>query len=442
MLVETFINLTIVFLVTVVFGYILGLTITNVVDQRLSDISINLPKINLPRQNIYVNLDQGRDSGSKSRQLTIRNQFQPNSGQSFQLKSPYPNLKPLKSIDPRSPLSEGFDSNIDKNAGPSGLSGASDDDDESELLQAKQNYMDPGVYQKDFAHPKKPKVPVQAEQVESNQVGHIRNDATTVALGTDQSDQHQQDIKKCRNENSAKPPTVGCQSDADCNVVYGEGQNKCLSNNKCYCMAGSGLFCHYGPCYYKDPKDMTDRQLQKFKQKAKFQKMTVQDYVNWLNLFEQDLDQLAPRHLNNYLKIKKGIRLEPNDIPRDRVPPPMNAQDYFNQLYTLDDQVNIYSPEVSDTTGLQIPANYSDYSRFTAPQNLKHLNNRNSSLDQELKKENNRGVLQTLQTKISHDWHPATDNEVAQDKALEKANKKMVDRTKMSIGNTPPYVEN
>ena len=153
---------------------------------------------------------------------------------------------------------------------------------------------------------------------------------------------------------------------------------------------------------------MTDRQLYKFKVNAKFDKMTVQDYINWLVLFEDDLDQLSPRHLNNFLKLKKGIKITLNDIPRDKLPPPMTAQTYFNELYLLDDQINLYSPQVSDTAGLQIPANYSDYSHFSAPQNLKHLINPAPTLDQTLIKHDNREVLQTLQPKIAHDWDYAT----------------------------------
>src|SRR6187455_734078 len=99
---ETFINITIVFLITIVFGYLVGLTITNVVDQRLSDISINLPKINLPRQNIYVNLDMDSLENQKTHRMngiSVRNQFQanrPDLGPSFQLKSPNAQIKPLK----------------------------------------------------------------------------------------------------------------------------------------------------------------------------------------------------------------------------------------------------------------------------------------------------------------------------------------------------------
>jgi hypothetical protein len=429
---ETFINITIVFLITVVFGYLLGLTITNVVDQRLSDISINLPKVNLPRQNIYVNLDMDsleKKGQTKLNSVTVRNQFRqnrPDSGPSFQLKSPDSQIKPFKQIH------EGFESGTS--------------DDESDLVKAKQLNMPTAIYEKDFAHPREPTVPVKEDQLESIEAGYISSQETATPSAINQSDDQKMDNRKCASNNAETRPVIGCRTDADCNVVFGNGRNKCLSNNKCYCVEGSGLFCHYGPTYYKDPKDMSDRQLQKFKLKAKFDKMTVQDYVNWLMLFEDDLEALAPRHLNNFIKLKKGIKLTLNDIPRDKIPPPMTAQDYFTQLYTLDDQINIYSPQVSNVAGLQIPANYSDYSEFGPPQNLKHLLVRPLTLDQELTKSNNKGVLQTLQTKISNDWHPATDNQSEQrvngKKPMEAANKRIVDKLKSQISNTLSYPEN
>ncbi len=434
---ELFINIVIVFLITVVFGYLLGLTITNVVDQRLSDISINLPKINLPRQNIYVNLDADNLENNKTHQLrsmTVQNQFRPHRadlGPMYQLKSPNGQIKPLQND-----VYEGF------------TSSSVDVDDDSDLLKERPqvSQITQTQYKKDFAHPLKPTVITKEEQIESNQVGRIRSDATTTSLAINQADDQLRNAEKCARNNCETKPNIGCRNDDDCNVVFGNGYNKCLSNNKCYCVEGSGLFCHYGPTYYKDPKDLTDRQLQKFKLKAKFDKMTVQDYVNWLMLFEDDLDDLAPRHLNNFLKIKKGVKLTLNDIPRDKIPPPMTAQDYFTQLYTLDDQINIYSPQVSDTAGMQIPANYADYSQFTSPHNLKHLVNRAATLDEALVKDNNKGVLQTLQTRISHDWDHATDSQseipLNGHQPLKQANHRYVEKLRSESSNVLDYPQN
>ena len=52
-------NLIILFLV-ILFGYILGLSIVNIIDKRLTEISINMPKINMPEQKIYLELKDNK----------------------------------------------------------------------------------------------------------------------------------------------------------------------------------------------------------------------------------------------------------------------------------------------------------------------------------------------------------------------------------------------
>lgn len=393
--IDTFINLVIVFLMVVIFGYLLGLSVTNTVDRRLSDISINMPKINLPKQDIYLTLgsDQSPYNYHKLNSVQVHNTFNSgrNDGPSYDLKSPNPQQKPLRNQN----FYEGFENpTLTK-------------EDDSDLVRNKILPITKSVYKKDFAHPKEPTVPVKAEEIKSFRASEINSKQDIQPTTIDQEAQEKSSEKFAACIQQAQP-MIGCETDADCNVVFGQGKNKCLSNHKCYCVEGSGAFCHYGPTYYRDPKDMTARQVQKFKLNAKFDKMTLQDYVNWLMLFSEDLDQLAPRNLNNFIKLKKGIKITLNDIPRDKIPPPMNAEDYFTQLYMLDDQVNIYAPQVSDTAGIQIPANYSNYSSFAAPQNLKHLVSRANTLDQELTKDNHKGILQSVQSKISHDWESAT----------------------------------
>ena len=47
------INITMVCLITIVLGFILGLAVTYVVDRRLANISINLPKIDMRTLQMY-----------------------------------------------------------------------------------------------------------------------------------------------------------------------------------------------------------------------------------------------------------------------------------------------------------------------------------------------------------------------------------------------------
>lgn len=52
------IYLILIFLVTCVMGHLLGTNILNLIDHRMNDISINMPKINLPKPTVIVNLDK------------------------------------------------------------------------------------------------------------------------------------------------------------------------------------------------------------------------------------------------------------------------------------------------------------------------------------------------------------------------------------------------
>ena len=111
--------------------------------------------------------------------------------------------------------------------------------------------------------------------------------------------------------NRPNPPSkVGpcpshCASDKDCNIVFGDGQNKCMEG-RCSCVKGSGTFCHLRPNYYKKLSEMTPSQIIKFKKKGKLEKMTIQDYKNWLSLFKYDYDNLPRQHHQNFQRLQQG----------------------------------------------------------------------------------------------------------------------------------------
>lgn len=365
---QNLLNIALTLIITLSLGFLLGLAIVRVVDYRLSQVSINLSKQNLGKSFQKAN--------------EIKKSF--NEG-----------YMKINNLTGSTDVRENFTNPpIDHEAmSPTFTRGQEQDDS---ILTS--------VYVKDFVKPVNPNYPAIDNQVESSQVGHIQTDKSTMGLAIDQVDGEVKATQQCAGASGQTRPEVGCQNDNDCNVVFGQGKNRCLSNHKCYCVEGSGIFCHYGPTYYKDPKDMTDRQRQKFKLRANMDKMTVQDYVNWLMLFVDDVDSLAPRHLSNFRKVRRGIRLTLNDIPREKIPAPMTAHDYFTNLYNLDDQINIYSPQVSNTAGVQLPANYDQYSTFVAPQNLKHMNTRNLTLDQEMTKQANKEVLSKTRAEISNKW--------------------------------------
>ena len=327
---DQLINIIVIGLITIVFGCLLGLAVVRVVDRRLSQISINLPKITIPMGTSHA---------------------------SYQLSPPQDSIQPL------------YENFSDKTL-PAPTSNAVQN--ASSAFQQATNTVD----------------------------DIVRQQTTTVAKETGEALQQVARVvsgDRVSGDRVSTVPSVGCNTDKDCNIVYGNGLNLCRANHQCHCVKGSGQFCHYGPTYYKDPKDMTPDQLKKFKTMAEMYRMTLQDYINWLNLFAEEQDVLPPRHFANLQKIKKGLPLTVDQIPRDSIPPPMTAQEYFHQMYGYDDQLNL------DTAGVQIPSNYMDYSQFETPRNLKHLDESNRL--EQLNKYENREVLQTTRPKIEHDYN-------------------------------------
>jgi hypothetical protein len=252
---QIFINIAIVLLLCIVFGYLLGLTIVNTVDRRLSDISINMPKINLPRQSINISVSDVSQRNGSSYQMKqyhpkvhVKNQFQPYRAQLdqvFRLKSPNQSFKPLQA--PQNGI-EGFqsvvgqdDADIVNTPPPPGL------------VPGLQDV--PSVRDK-YAAPRRGYVPLRNDTNQPKPTGLTQNNpvnpevrpnpplltspaivpnpgvGTTANLIIDPN----VDIAKIPNASptlTAPTPvssTVRCQNNSDCNVVYGNGKNKCLSS--------------------------------------------------------------------------------------------------------------------------------------------------------------------------------------------------------------------
>lgn len=165
------------------------------------------------------------------------------------------------------------------------------------------------------------------------------------------------------------PPTevrskIGCTTDADCNNVYGDGKNVCKSNGTCHCVSGSGVFCNLGPTVYKDPKDMIPEERERFKLKFR-SNMTLQDYKNWLMLYKDEIENLRQRHRRNLLKLMRGGQLNLKDIPSIRLKPPTEASDYFQKLYK-GSKISVHFP---DNGSPLVGSNYNDYNDFVPPEN-------------------------------------------------------------------------
>jgi len=294
--IQHFINWIIVLVVTIVFGYLLGLSVTKTVNHQLSDISINFPKINLPKQHITLNLD-------KANQLQVDNQF---------------TSKNHNDMSDRSNMS---------------------------YYQQTGGFHDripPQIVNKDFIRPSRPDKLYQ-DQTASHHTSRFTTQLDDADNMIHHTHGHQRVNQLCCQQNHSvdKLNKPHCSTHADCNVIDGNNHNQCLSNHRCHCLEGAGSACAFKQrqhqsnflTYYKDPHDMTARQLYKFKTRAKFNKMTIQDYINWLLLFVHESENLSVKHLHNLNKVKNQQSLTIHDMPTNMHPPPFNAQDYYDQLY-------------------------------------------------------------------------------------------------------------
>lgn len=126
--------------------------------------------------------------------------------------------------------------------------------------------------------------------------------------------------------------------------------------------SGVGGLCQYGPTNYAYPPDMspTDRQIFKMTYPAN---MTLQDYINWLWLYQNTPDLLTKDHRKNFEALKRGMVLSYSDMPSSKNSPPLNSEEYFDKLYDLSGQINWRLPLNMDTNGL-LGYNYTDYSEF------------------------------------------------------------------------------
>jgi hypothetical protein len=96
--------------------------------------------------------------------------------------------------------------------------------------------------------------------------------------------------------------------------------------------------------FYIDPKDMTPAQVQKFKFQAKFEKMTVQDYTNWLLLFQNTPEQLTAFHRANLRIVVRGGKLTQADMPVVKALPASAEQEYLKKM-TQGSLDNLPQPE-------------------------------------------------------------------------------------------------
>jgi len=323
-----------ILLLLIPMSYLVGLTIVKTVDQRMSDISINMPKIVLPTQHITVKTDHGSSGFSVAQNTYTHNSVKPL--QSTNLTTFSEKQNPEKTI------LEKFEGNVD--------------DDQSSEFPA----LGEGL----------------ARAITKSRGSHSKNVSPT-----------RPDISR----------TIHCRNNSDCNVVNGEGMNKCV-DSKCQCAVGSGHLCHEGNTYYKDPSQLTPRQLEKFKKHAKFSKMTSHDYRNWLETYKQDPQNLPDRHRLAFRKLLRGDSITVKDIPMDLKKRAKTGEEYYKHLTKANTQ---YMGDINlETGGWQQGYNADEYTEFVNPQDLKHMH-----IVPPPQRDEDDSSLRKIQPRISRKFH-------------------------------------
>ena len=334
-----------VIILTILIAYVVGVMISHIVDRKLGDIQIQMPKINVQTPEHVI----PPSSQSVPPQIVFR------ISEDAEGKI---NLQPL---------------NGENAPGGYSLKGSGNKFSHSKKIQTPKEDV--------YTHPNRiqttePFLSVSFEDTARDEQVYTGTPRVKSRLQSDDSpykDYTQRFVVDTLDypivvETEAPPtevrPAIGCTTDADCNNVHGDGKNVCKSDGTCHCVSGSGIFCHLGPTNYKDPKDMTPEERERFKLKFR-NNMTLQDYKNWLMLYKENIEDLRQHHRRNLLKLLKGGQLTVRDVPSVRIKPPTDASDYFQKMYK-GGKISVHFP---DNGSPLVGANYNQYTDFVPPEN-------------------------------------------------------------------------
>jgi hypothetical protein len=304
-----YMNQILLFVFVFLLAYTLGVSIINVINNRLENISIQMPKVEVQQPDVTLKYDPFTSE--------FKTVPKPQNGAGNLLGyKETPNLSPLPPLATVS-TTQCFDDCNFKQCG-----GKAEDTTKSKTTKPtnKSTCGRATVPDGSIHSPKGQTTCSDVKKVTSGCAAKKRagkspeNDKYVATQGCNSSD--------CGTNSSNTTCGLGkCSNDSQCNTVYGRGANKCV-NGKCVCRYGAGEYCQQEPTYYLDPCMMSPQQVIKFKNKAKLEMMTLQDYKNWLSLFSEDLENLPVIHRKNYWRLKSGdaitiIPMDESDLPAE-----------------------------------------------------------------------------------------------------------------------------
>ena len=137
----------------------------------------------------------------------------------------------------------------------------------------------------------------------------------------------------------------------DCTAAVSQIQQDNLDEMNRVCLQKhqhNKYLCSYGKTNYLNPQelDTINRRLYKYNY---FQNMTLQDYVNWLWLYEGEAEKLCYEHFRNLQKLLKGSPLR---YEKDICPPKLNAEGSFSYAKDGTHDLGTFFTETMKYSGL------------------------------------------------------------------------------------------
>lgn len=308
---EQTLNLIFVFITTAALGVLLGLSVLRTVDQRMSDISINIPTIKVPSPQVKLEWPN-----ELTRQITqtLTNNYRSNDLNNNMTGGYYDqhiaqelanNIETDNQIFKRH-LPKDF--NLTTNLSTLPITDQLVQDPESTSCGPNYTICSPDFrLSKDYQNNQN--YYLADQQLESHKVSNympIHQSKANQDIDHYQTNRHHLKIATKKSRHCTPHQLTDSQNYYD---------QPCSSKQ-----------------HYKDLAEMTDRQIIKFKKYAKFDKMTVRDYINWLSLYINEPKVLSKQNQQNLKKLKRHQPIKDCDIPKN-MHYPKTSKEYYHSMY-------------------------------------------------------------------------------------------------------------
>ena len=319
-------NIAILFIV-IVLGYALGISVVKTVDKRLSNVSINMPKIDLPPQNIYLKLNKDllvkTTLDDKSYKTDDIKNFKTNKVKRFKAKQVKVN-EHCDKIHDKWAKSNNKKLNIENEEKYPECFTPEEKQKrikETKNLLKKLKEISPNEYcnviknkEKIYKNPKVASlIKNLSKDCHKKQIEGFQNPdqdisetqiAEAVASALSQNTQNTQN-------------TQNDELDIEIELIKSKIKSIKKQRNKIPKVSESSIESDDEDTNYKNPKDMSADQKLRFKNLRSISRMTIKDYKRWLLLNKSTPGKLSEIHNKNLSKILSNEKLTIADLPSD-----------------------------------------------------------------------------------------------------------------------------